>query len=152
MAGGTELVLACDLVVAARGARFGLPEVKRSLVAAAGGTVRLPNSVPLKVAMEIALTGDHITADRAYELGLVNEVCDDGAAVDRALALADRINVNAPLAVRATRTAIIEGVGLDTRDGIRLAGQLSAELAGTADFAEGPRAFIEKRPPRWTGA
>ena len=152
VAGGTEIVLACDLVVAAEGATFGLPEVKRSLVAAAGGTVRLPRSVPLKVAMEIALTGDHISAPRAYEVGLVNEVCANDEALDRALALAARINANAPLAVRATRQAILDGLTLDVRDGIRAASRLSAQLASTADFAEGPLAFVEKRTPQWKGA
>jgi len=151
VAGGTEIVLACDLVVAAESARFGLPEVKRSLVAAAGGTVRLPRTVPLKVAMELALTGDHVNAMRAYDLGLVNEVCPDGEAVPRALALADRLNANAPLAVRATRQAILESLVLDVAEGIQVAGRRSAELTTTADFAEGPRAFVEKRPPRWTG-
>lgn len=152
VAGGTEIVLACDLVVGAEGATFGLPEVKRSLVAAAGGTVRLPRAVPMKIAMEIALTGDAIDASRAHHLGLINEVCSNGAAVERAMVLAARINANAPLAVRATRSAILEGLTLDVAEGIKAAGRRSAELAGTADFAEGPLAFVEKRPPRWTGA
>lgn len=151
VAGGTEIVLACDLVVAATSATFGLPEVKRSLVAAAGGTVRLPRAVPLKIAMEIALTGDPIDAARAHDLGLVNEVCADGSALDRALLLAERVNANAPLAVRATRRAVLDGLTLDVADGIKAAGRLSAQLADTDDFAEGPRAFVEKRPPRWTG-
>lgn len=151
VAGGTEIVLACDMVVAAQGASFGLPEVKRSLVAAAGGTVRLPRAVPLKVAMEIALTGDHVAASRAYELGLANEVCPDGEALDRALALAERINANAPLAVRATRQAILDGLTMDVAEGIAAAGALSGQLAGTEDFAEGPLAFVEKRPPQWRG-
>ncbi|MDH3706164.1 MAG: crotonase/enoyl-CoA hydratase family protein [Acidimicrobiia bacterium] len=151
VAGGTEIVLACDLVVAGESASFGLPEVKRSLVAAAGGTVRLPRAVPLKVAMEIALTGDHVGAPRAYELGLVNQVCADGTALEHALALAERINANAPLAVRATRRAVLDGLTMDVAAGIAAAGALSGELAGTDDFAEGPRAFVEKRAPQWKG-
>src|SRR3954470_14348602 len=103
LAGGCEIVLSCDLVVASTEARFGIPEVKRSLVAAAGGLFRLPRALPRNVAMELALTGDPIDAERAHALGLVNVLTEPGGAVDGALALAERIAVNAPLAVRASR-------------------------------------------------
>ena len=108
VAGGCELVLACDLVVASPNASFGLPEVKRSLVAMAGGTTRLPKRVPQNIAMEMALTGDTITAERAHQHGLVNILCEPGEAINEAISLAERINSNAPLAVRATRKAVLE--------------------------------------------
>src|SRR5579885_1358220 len=100
LAGGTEIVLSCDLVVASKSATFGIPEVKRSLVAAAGGLFRLPRKIPFNIAMECALTGDPISAERAYALGLVNVLCDDGGALEAATALADRVCANAPVAVR----------------------------------------------------
>ena len=103
LAGGLEIVLACDLVVASGNARFGIPEVKRALVAAAGGLFRLPRALPRNVALEMGLTGDPISAERAHALGLVNELVEPGAAVDAAIALAERIVTNAPLAVRRTR-------------------------------------------------
>src|SRR5437870_12238631 len=106
LAGGCEIALACDMIVASRQAAFGLPEVKRSLVAAAGGLFRLPRALPRNVALEIALTGDPIDADRAYNLGLVNELVDPGQALDKAVALAERICANAPLAVRPSRRAL----------------------------------------------
>ena len=117
----------------------------------AGGTTRLPKRLPPNIAMEMALTGDTIDADRAHQHGLVNILCEPGGAVASAEALAERINANAPLAVRATRRAVLDGLTLDVADGIRAAGRFSAQLADTDDFAEGPRAFVEKRPPRWTG-
>src|SRR3954469_18147734 len=107
LAGGCEIALACDLIVASRAARFGLPEVKRSLVAAAGGLFRLPRSLPPKIAMEIVLTGDPISAERAYEFGLVNDVVDEGAALDAAIELAERICANAPIAVRLSRAVVL---------------------------------------------
>src|SRR5215217_4670544 len=103
VAGGCEIALACDLIVAARGARFGIPEVKRSLVAAAGALLRLPGRIPAGVAMELALTGDPIDAERGHELGLVNALTDPGGALDGALELAGRIAANGPLALRATK-------------------------------------------------
>ncbi len=103
LAGGTEIVLACDLVTAGRSATFGLPEVKRSLAAGAGGLFRLGRKIPLNIAMECALTGDPITAERAYAFGLVNVLCDDGGALAAGQALAGRITANAPVAVRESR-------------------------------------------------
>ncbi len=151
LAGGTEIMLACDLTVASRISSFGIPEVKRSLVAAAGGLFRLPQMIPARIALELALTGDPIDAERAYELGLVNVLCDEGESVDRALAFAERINVNAPLAVRASRRVMLDGMGVDESSAFDMAGAAMRELAATADFAEGPKAFIEKRPAVWTG-
>ena len=151
VAGGTEIALACDLRVASTVSVFGIPEVKRSLVAAAGGLNRLPRVLPPAIAMELALTGDTITAERAHHFGMINDVCQPGEAVDAALALAARVNANAPLAVRASRRLVLESPGLDDREAMRRAAAAMGELASTADFAEGPRAFIEKRPPEWQG-
>ncbi|MBC8364466.1 MAG: crotonase/enoyl-CoA hydratase family protein [Actinobacteria bacterium] len=151
VAGGTEVVLSCDLVVASTAASFGLPEVKRSLIAAAGGLVRLPRALPRNLAMEMALTGDPVDAATAHHHGLVNRLVEPGTVVEAAMALADQVNANAPLAVRATRRTIIASTLLDDDDAFRLGGRLSAEISGTEDFAEGPRAFIEKRPPKWQG-
>ncbi len=150
LAGGCEIALACDLIVASSQARFGLPEVKRSLVAAAGGLARLPRKLPPNIAMEMILTGDPISAERAAEFGLVNRLCEPGQAVESALELADEINVNAPLAVRASKRLATESPALDDGEAMKRAGEAMAGLAGTSDFAEGPLAFIEKRPPRWT--
>jgi len=151
LAGGCEIAIACDLIVASSEARFGLPEVKRSLVAAAGGLFRLPRLLPRKIALEIIMTGDPISAERAAELGLVNEVCAPGQALERAKALADRIAANAPLAVRESRKIALETVDAPDDEGWKRSGEGMMSLASTEDFAEGPRAFIEKRPPEWKG-
>ena len=151
LAGGTELVLACDMVVASTAARFGLPEVKRSLIASAGGLVRLPRHLPRNLAMEAALTGEPISAEIAHRYGLVNHLVDPGQAVEAALELAGRVNVNAPLAVRASRRSILGTQFLDDEAGIQLTAEETRLLAGTEDFKEGPRAFIEKRQPEWKG-
>jgi enoyl-CoA hydratase len=151
VAGGTEIALACDLRVAAKGSRFGIPEVKRSLVAAAGGLVRLPRVLPPAIAMELALTGDTIDAERAYELGLVNDVCETGGVIECAMTLAERINANAPLAVRSSRQLILDAPGQSDAEGMAAAGEAFNIIAMTEDAVEGPRAFIEKRPPVWKG-
>jgi enoyl-CoA hydratase len=152
LAGGTEMVLACDLVVASTDARFGIPEVKRSLVAAAGGLFRLPRKLPFNVAMELALTGDPLSAERAHHFGLVNRLVEPGAALDVALELAEAICVNAPLAVRESRRLVLDSVGVtDDAEGVRQSGAALMGLATTEDFAEGPLAFIEKRDPVWKG-
>jgi enoyl-CoA hydratase len=150
VAGGFELMLACDLAVAAQHATFGIPEVKRGLIAGAGGTL-LPLRLPMPIALELGITGDAITAARAYELGLVNRVVPDAAhAFDEALALAERICQNSPAAVRATRALMF-----DTREmhasaaWDRIRDVLPSILAG-ADAQEGARAFLEKREPKWT--
>ncbi len=151
LAGGTEIVLACDLVVASTRASFGIPEAKRSLVAAGGGLFRLPKKLPPNIAMELALTGDPIDAERAYHFGLVNELCQPGEALDTALALAARIEANAPLAVRESRRLLLQYEELDVDEGIRQSNQAIMNLAASADFSEGLMAFIEKRPPNWQG-
>jgi enoyl-CoA hydratase len=151
LAGGCEIAIACDLIVASTEARFGLPEVKRSLVAAAGGLFRLPRLLPRKVALEIIMTGDPISAERAAELGMINEVCAPGEALERARALAERIVANAPLAVRESRKIALETVDAPDEEGWKRSGAGMMKLASTEDFAEGPRAFIEKRSPEWKG-
>jgi enoyl-CoA hydratase len=152
LAGGTEMVLACDLVVASTQARFGIPEAKRSLVAAAGGLFRLPRKIPFNVAMELALTGDPIDAERAYHFGLVNRLVEPGTVLDAAIELAEQICVNAPLAVRESRRLVLESIAVDDdAEGVRQSGAALMGLASTEDFAEGPMAFIEKRDPVWKG-
>lgn len=149
LAGGTEIVLACDLVVASTRARFGIPEAKRSLIAAAGGLIRLPRKLPFNVAMECALTGDPISAERAHQLGLVNVLCEPEQVLDEARALADRINANAPLAVRESRRVLLSMLAHDEDDEwLRVTAGL-ANVTASDDLKEGLAAFIEKRPPEW---
>ena len=151
LAGGCEIVLSCDLVVASTNAAFGIPEVKRSLIAAAGGLFRLPRALPRAVAMELALTGDPIDAERAHALGLVNQLVGPGEAVGGALALAERICANAPLAVRESRKVVLAAATEDDDTLWRITNAGFATVATSEDFAEGPRAFIEKRAPQWKG-
>lgn len=151
LAGGFEMVLACDLVVASRRAVFGLPEVKRSLVAAGGGLFRLPRTVGPKVAMELILTGDPIAAELAYEMGLVNVLVDADQALEAAQAMAARIVANAPQAVWASRAVAARAMSENDNTLWALTAEALAKVGKTEDFAEGPRAFIEKRPPVWTG-
>jgi enoyl-CoA hydratase len=151
LAGGSEIVLTCDMVVASTAARFGIPEVKRSLIAGAGGLFRLPRALPRNVAMELALTGDPISAERAYELGLVNELCEPGAALGTAMALAERITVNAPVAVQLSREIVLDGALASDEEAWRMTDAATVKVMQTEDFNEGPKAFIEKREPVWTG-
>jgi enoyl-CoA hydratase len=151
LAGGCEIALSCDLIVASTAARFGIPEVKRSLVAAAGGLFRLPRALPRNIAMELALTGDPIDAQRAYQFGLVNQLVEPGTALEAALALAERVNANAPIAVRESRRVVLEGMLADDDTAWRVTFDAMAKAMATEDFAEGPRAFIEKRAPEWKG-
>jgi len=151
LAGGTEIVLSCDLVVASTNARFGIPEVKRCLIAAAGGLLRLPQVLPRNIALELALTGDPIDAETAHRFGLVNVLCDAGEAVAKAHELAARVTANAPLAVYASRRVVLAGLSVSEDEGWSLTGREFAALFATEDFAEGPRAFIEKRDPQWKG-
>ena len=151
LAGGTEIVLACDLVVASTTATFGIPEVKRSLVAGAGGLFRLGRKLPFNIAMELALTGDPITAELAYHHGLVNRLVEPGQALDAALALAEQICANAPLAVRASRKVVVEATQAPDEVGWKMSMEGMAEAVKGEDFREGLTAFIEKRPPQWKG-
>jgi len=151
LAGGTEICLACDLIVASTNAQFGIPEVKRCLVAAGGGLFRLPRKLPFNLAMELALTGDPIDAERAYHFGLVNHLCQPGEALAAAKDLARRIEANAPVAVRASRRVILAAVTEDEDTGWRLSGEGMAEAMSSEDMKEGLTAFIEKRPPNWKG-
>ena len=151
VAGGTEIVLSCDLVVASTTARFGLPEVKRSLVANAGGLFRLPRALPVNVAMEMALTGDDLDAEAAHRHGLVNRLVQPGHALATAVELAEVVNANAPLAVRASRRVVLAARLLEDDEAFEAAANATREVFRTEDFREGPRAFVEKRPPIWTG-
>lgn len=151
LAGGTEIVLSCDLVVASKSATFGIPEVKRSLVAAAGGLFRLPRKIPINIAMECALTGDPISAERAYHFGLVNVLCEDGEALSKATELADRVCANAPVAVRESRKIVRDATMAPDELGWRMSIDAMAKAMQSSDFSEGLTAFIEKRPPVWKG-
>jgi enoyl-CoA hydratase len=151
LAGGFELALACDLIVAGEGVRFGLPEVKRSLLAAAGGLVHLPRLLGEKLALELAMTGDPIAAERLLSLGAINRVVPRDSVLATAITMADVLCANAPLAVRAAREVILGG--RDATEDARWQSSFDAfvSLSTTEDFKEGPRAFIEKRPPVWRG-
>nr|WP_204810377.1 crotonase/enoyl-CoA hydratase family protein [Mycobacterium riyadhense] len=151
LAGGTELALATDLIVAARDSAFGIPEVKRGLVAGGGGLLRLPERIPYAIAMELALTGDNLSAERAHELGLVNILAEPGGALDAAIFLAEKITANGPLAVAATKRIITESRGwsLDNRFAEQI--KILGPIFMSNDAKEGAIAFAEKRPPRWTG-
>jgi enoyl-CoA hydratase len=150
-AGGFEIVLACDLVVAADVAQFGIPEVKRGLFAAAGALIRLPKRVPLALATELAITGDPISAERACELGLVSRVVPLDDVVDAALELAARIAANGPLAVRKTLQMVREAGDLTEEEAWPRNFELAMEVFASKDSIEGATAFAEKREPRWTG-
>lgn len=149
LAGGFELVLGCDLVVAAETATFGLPEAKRGLLAGAGGPIRLAHRVALAAALEIVMTGDPITAERAYDLGLVNRVVPAERVVDEAVALAERINENSPTAVRVGRKLVLRAAEVDEAEGWSITRELAPEVFASGDAIEGATAFAEKRPPVW---
>ena len=151
LAGGCELALASDLIVASTDSRFGLPEVRWSLLAVAGDLVWLPQALPRRVATHMMMTGDPIGAERAYQLGMVCDLTEPGHSVEAALAIAERINSNAPLAVRRTLGILRRGSD-QTSDETWREGRLAMrDLAMTSDYQEGPRAFVEKRPPVWQG-
>ncbi len=151
VAGGLEVALACDLIVAARGARLGIPEVKRSLVAAGGGLLRLPRMLPRNIAMEMALTGDFILAERATELGLVNRLAEPGGALDAALDLAGTIAANGPLALAATKRILTEATDWSDAEFFARQETIAAPVRDSADAREGATAFAEKRAPEWKG-
>jgi len=151
VAGGLEVALSCDLIVAARGAKLGIPEVKRSLVAAGGGLLRLPRVLPRNVAMELALTGEPILAQRGHELGLVNRLAEPGAALDDALALAEVIAQNGPLALAASKRILTESVDWPEAEFFQRQGEIAGPVMGSQDAREGATAFAEKRAPVWKG-
>jgi enoyl-CoA hydratase len=151
VAGGLEVALACDLIVASQGAKLGIPEVKRSLVAAGGALRRLPQRVPYGVAMEMALTGDPISAERGLELGLVNRLSEPGGALDAALELAAAITPNGPLALTATKAILRAQADWDEQEFWQRQGELSGPVLGSEDAREGAVAFTEKREPVWKG-
>ena len=152
LAGGCELALATDIIVASRTARFGLPEVKRGLVAAAGGLLRLPKVVPYPIALRVALTGDPMTAEEAYRFGLVTELTEDGEALKVARILATRIAANGPLAVKATKQIVSGAVSWTDAEAIARMRVISDPVFASIDAKEGARAFAEKRQPVWRGA
>ena len=151
LAGGFELLLACDLVVAGASARFGVPEVTRGLVAGAGGALLLAQRVPRALALELLLTGDPISAERAAAIGLVNRVVDDGGALEEAIGLAERIAANGPLAVMATKQIAHHGGDWPAAQRWDEAAALMAPVFTSQDAQEGARAFAEKRAPVWQG-
>ena len=152
LAGGTEIVLACDLVVASEKAVFGIPEVKRNLVAGAGGLFRLPRKIPRNIAMELALTGRlDFPAERAHHFGLVNYLCPEGGALTRAIELAEQITEAAPLAVRESRKIMLGSTDQPDEVGWKMSGDGMMAMFQTEDFGEGLTAFIEKRSPEWKG-
>jgi enoyl-CoA hydratase len=151
VAGGLEVALACDLIVAARGARLGIPEVKRSLVAAGGALLRLPHSLPRTMAMELALTGEPMEAERAHELGLVNRLAGPGQAVAVALELAETIAANGPLALAATKRVMTEALDWPESEFFTRQQEIVEPVMTSEDAREGATAFAEKRPPVWKG-
>lgn len=151
VAGGFEIALACDLIVASAGARLGIPEVKRSLVAAGGALLRLPRRMPYHVAMELALTGDPIDAERAAALGLVNRVSKPGGAVEAALELAERIAANGPLALDASKRILVQSRDWSEDEAWERQAEIAGPVFGSDDAREGATAFSEKRDPVWKG-
>ena len=152
LGGGLEIALACDLIVAAESSLLGLPEVKRGFVAAAGGVLRLPTRIPRTLALELVLTGESLTSQRALTLGLINRVAPDGDSLTVALALAHQIAANAPLALRAAKRIINESVDWPTGEAFRRQEEFTGPVRSSNDAAEGARAFVEKRPPVWTNS
>jgi enoyl-CoA hydratase len=151
LAGGLEIALACDLIVAARGAKMGIPEVKRSLVAAGGALLRMPRRMPYHVVMELALTGEPLPADRFHELGLVNRLVEPGAAVEAALELAAILARNGPLALIATKQILQEQFDWTSAEMWERQGAISGPVFASEDAIEGSAAFKEKRDPVWKG-
>jgi enoyl-CoA hydratase len=149
LGGGLEIVLACDMVVAARDARFGLPEVGIGVIPTCAGLFRAPQAFPLNLARELILTGEPIPAERAYNAGFVNVLTDSGGALDGAVALANRICRNAPLSVQACLAAVNRRLDAESELGWSVTDEAKAAISGTEDTKEGVRSFLEKRPPAW---
>jgi enoyl-CoA hydratase len=151
VAGGMEIALACDLIVAAKGAKLGIPEAKRSLVAAGGALLRLPRRMPYHVVMELALTGDPMPADRFHEFGVVNRLAEPGSAVDVAIELAERLSKSGPLALIASKRILQEQYDWSTAEMWEKQGAISGPVFASEDAKEGASAFKEKRDPAWKG-
>jgi len=151
LAGGLEIALSCDILVASKGSRLGIPETGVGLFAAAGALLRLPRQIGFNLAMELALTADPISAERGYELGLVNRLTEPGGAVDEAMAVAERIARNAPLSLAASKRVLRESWGMSDEAFWRYQQPVLAEVFGSADAIEGAKAFAEKRDPNWQG-
>lgn len=151
LAGGFELAISCDLIVAADSSKFGIPEVKRGLAAAAGGLVKLPKQIPSRIAMELALTGEFIDAQRAYELGLINRVCEGGEALDAALELAATIAANGPLAIAASLKTVAGAQDWNSDEMFAKQQEVVGPVFTSEDAIEGATAFAEKRAPNWKG-
>ncbi|MGH7819476.1 MAG: enoyl-CoA hydratase-related protein [Candidatus Binatia bacterium] len=151
LGGGFEIALACDVIVAAEHARFGLPEPRVGLMAAAGGVHRLPQQIPLKIAMGLMLTGRHMTAAEAHRLGVVNEVVPAAELMPAARRWAAEIAECSPLSVQATKQAAMLGLHLSIEEAMKQPWPAMQKLFSSEDAKEGPRAFAEKRKPRWTG-
>ena len=152
LAGGFEIVLSCDLVVASNAAKFGLPEVKRGLTAAAGGLLRLQHRIPYHLAMELALTGRMWPAPEAADVHLVNRLAEPGGALDAALELADEVAANAPLALAASKQVLVRSVDWPLEEKFERQHEFVDPIRTSADAKEGALAFVEKRAPQWTGS
>jgi enoyl-CoA hydratase len=151
LAGGFELAISCDLIVAASDARFGIPEVKRGLAAAAGGLVKLPKQIPYHVAMEMALTGDFYSAERVFDLGLINRVCEPGSAMDAAMELAAKIVANGPLAIAASLKTVSSAQDWNSDEMMDRQNEIVGPVFTSEDAIEGATAFAQKRAPVWKG-
>jgi enoyl-CoA hydratase len=149
VAGGMEMLGGCDLRVASDTACFGVMEPKRGLFAGGGTTVRLPRQIPYPAAMELLLCADRIPASRAYEMGLLNEVCRPADLMERAYDYARRITANGPFAVRKTKESVLRGLATDMGEAYKIESELSGQVFSSEDATEGPRAFAEKRAPVW---
>lgn len=151
LAGGFELAISCDMIVSAENAAFGIPEVKRGLVAGAGGLLKLPRQIPRRIAMEMALTGDAIDARRAYELGLVNRIVEPGRALEAAQQLAHKIAANGPMAVLASKKIMTESQEWSAQEMFSKQNDIALPVFSSQDAIEGATAFAQKRPPKWRG-
>ncbi|MEI8050567.1 MAG: crotonase/enoyl-CoA hydratase family protein [Actinomycetes bacterium] len=151
LAGGFEIMLSCDLVVAADHARFGIPEVARGLVAGAGGLIRLPKRVPMAIALELALTAEPMDAERALGIGLINRVVPSASLMDEALALAEQIAKNAPMAVRVSKQVMKQAAEISEEAAWSINDAAFGEIGRSSDAMEGAVAFAEKRQPNWQG-
>jgi len=151
LAGGFEVAISCDLIVVSEEAKFGIPEVKRGLAAAGGGLIKLPKQIPARIAMELALTGDFVSAQRAYELGLVNQVVPAGTALEAARALAAKIAANGPLAVAASKLVVARAQDWDSEEMFAKQQKIVMPVLTSEDAIEGATAFAQKRAPNWKG-